>query len=201
MKILAIDAGFSRFGWAWFHWEAGKFDLNSAGWHEYSGADDRKKALRASDALVEQSQWLYRTYMSMLPSAHALIVELPSGGAKSATAMRAMGMASAVIGCAAAQQGLPVEWVPPNDVKRAMTGHLSASKDDIVRKAFELYPAFKGMVAWRKGKKGDLQPDSRTEHPADAIGAFEAAKNGQLVLSITTMIRQAGNARTTPSLF
>ena len=183
--IISIDAGFNAFGWALF---SDRGEYVKSGWYEYKKPKDKKHKVRASDLLVEQSQAVYRELSRLVVEhkATAMVVELPSGGAISASAMRAMGMASCMLACLAEVTKIPVEWVPPDQVKIAMTGRKDASKDDIIKAALGKYMQFHKDIQWIS-YKGSTRPHSNTEHAADAVGAFEAARNGQMVRMITKL--------------
>ena len=84
--------------------------------------------------------------------------EVPSGS-QSSNAMRSYGLSCAFLAM------LPNQiFVTPTDVKKFVNGTNSASKDDVMLLAREMFPNFK----WETDKKGNLIK-ARMEHVADAL--------------------------------
>lgn len=102
-----------------------------------------------------------------------LLVEIPHGGAQSGRAMRAMGLASGMIGSIVECVKLPVEWYLPNQTRIAACGNRKASKDEVVCKISEAYPDWSERIM--------SMTQTKREACADAISTYEAAKNNSLV--------------------
>lgn len=137
---------------------------------------DKKRGLRVADDTVDRASLIYRELSALVEAHHVagFACELPSGGGKSSTAVKAMALATAIVACLVERHRLPAEWVSPSDVKQALCACRNASKEDMMAEALRLWPSL--AVKWcRKGK-----PLGRFEHVADAAGVFAAVKDGRL---------------------
>jgi Holliday junction resolvasome RuvABC endonuclease subunit len=166
--LLTLDVGFKSMGWALI--EGGS--IKKCGVIETEKS--KKKTVRVADDRAWRSANLARELSSLIlcNGAKGVIGELPSGGALNAKAMAYMAMATAITAAVCEILKIPVEWVTPGDSKKALTGKRSASKEE--------------MMATIRDKFLDLPlpakyPDSKFEHVADAIAAYNAQRCGNLV--------------------
>ena len=165
--MIGIDAGFVATGWV----VADGRRIIDAGVIR-TERQARKTAVRVADDDAERCAILARELRGVLDE-HApagAVVELPTGGAQGARAIRTMGMATAVVVAVLELSFLPAEWVTPQMVKKASAGHKGASKEDVaagVLRAFE-WPELK-------------LPKGQLEHVYDAAGCLLAAENGTLM--------------------
>lgn len=164
--LLSLDVGFRNMGWVVFHggkiFACGVIETEKARNKQTRVADDN--AWRSAE-LAKGLQEIIQTY-----NVRGVIGELPSGGAQNAIAMSQMSMATAVASAVCALLDIPCEWVSPGDLKKALVGKRSASKEEIMIRVRGLYP--EADFPMTKGK---------FEHVADAVGAYHALKNGNLV--------------------
>lgn len=93
-----------------------------------------------------------------------ICVELPTGGAKSARAMSAMSMATAVIATFAATRGLPLFPVTPNEIKRLVKSKGAVEKEAVSKFVERAY-----------GMKFPSKKDVR-EHLTDAAASYLVAR-------------------------
>lgn len=115
--------------------------------------------------------------------------ELPSGGAQSSSAAKAMSLVTGCIGACVAVLNLPCEWCTPTQTKVALSGNKTASKQDMMEKATRVTGGgyekkANGIQYWMplaSGKRGPVMYGSSFEHVADALGAYMALENGLLV--------------------
>jgi hypothetical protein len=129
----------------------------------------------------------------------AIVGEMPSGGAKSAMAMRCMAAATTAVAATAAVLGVPAEWCTPTDVKLATTGLKSGTKDEVMASVAAYYGwAVQAKKVRRKTGVSErktfyvpcrglglnefrMVPGGVFEHIADAIGAYWAMRDSNLV--------------------
>lgn len=131
----------------------------------------KKKALYVAQDDVLQAQLLYDGIRDFI-EAHkptAVVVELPTAGAKGARSNRCMGMATGVIAGIAKETDLPFIWILPEDSKVALAGKKNASKKEMIKAAKELWPKF----GWPGSETND-------EHIADACAALLVARNSDI---------------------
>lgn len=129
-----------------------------------SGIDTINRCRTAFDVIREAIQ---------VHKPRVIFAEMPSGS-QSAAAMKSYGVTCMMLG---ALRPVPIP-VTPTHVKKASVGRKNASKADMIRWAFELYPD----LSWLKGSKNKMEiiaPDgkylgNKNEHIADAIAAAHA---------------------------
>ena len=179
---MTLDVGFAKCGWAVYEngepKQCGVIITNKS----------PKKQTRTSDDYAFRSGQFARQLEEIIKAyqCKALIGELPSGGAQSARAMVQMGMATAVVASVASLLSLPMEWASPRDVKIAVAGKPSATKNEMMKEVAERYGW--PEVVKTNGRKmvkyevnGEPLAACHFEHIADACGAYLALRDGNLV--------------------
>ncbi len=144
-------------------------------------ASDKKLRVMVADddarCIREIATWLDEMFMVYEPI--IICAELPSG-AQGAKAHHALGIAKGVL-CtfAVLRGGLPMAVCSPKELKTATTGNAGASKEAVMAAMGETYvinPPGSGPVGLR------FHPTKkRWEHEADALGAYHACRNSDLV--------------------
>ena len=88
-------------------------------------------------------------------------VELPTGGAQGARPNRTMGLITGAIVTYVEMKGWPTEYVTPTDVKIAVTGNKTASKNEIMER-----------IRNKLKRHSDKLPKTKDkfEHIADSVG-------------------------------
>lgn len=113
----------------------------------------------------------------------AIFAELPSGGGKSSSAVKAMAISTAITACIIERLKLPYHLVTPIENKVALVGTKTASKDEMQDACHAKYPSpiwmQKHVIKSGKNKGGLKYPDD-FEHIADAMGACVASKETSL---------------------
>lgn len=173
--IVCVDPAFAATGVVVMSYDGAAWTLVDAGLIE-TEKSDKKRGVRVADDTVERSRLIFRSLSQVVEQhkASALACELPSGGGKSASAVKAMALATGIIACLAERYSLPSEWLSPSEVKEALAGCKNAGKPAMMATALKLHPQLSNWC--RKGR-----PLNKFEHVADAVGVFEAARNGQVV--------------------
>ena len=174
---MCIDPGFSRSGVVFIDVAADSLVHFALVETERSS---KKSNVRGADDFAERSMLMFRELTRLMcdQCPDALIVEMPTLGAKSASAMRALSLASGIISSFIESTGLPYERVTPDAVKKALCGSRTASKSQMCDAAAKLHPQLRKAYASKRsadGWGGDF------EHVADAVGVYMAAKSGSLV--------------------
>jgi len=169
--ILALDIGFAHTGWVTFK---GGTPIDAGAIH--TTKSDKKQKIRASDDHVRRCGEMFTSITDLVAryDIAGLLVELPHSGGKSSTAIAAMARAQAIAACVAEAMELPVEWLQPSAVKRATTGTLTATKEQVQAAVLKRWPS--GVLAdASKGTKKNW------EHIADAAMTYVAAEGSNLV--------------------
>ncbi|KKM23476.1 hypothetical protein LCGC14_1614830 [marine sediment metagenome] len=174
--VLSIDAGFEALGWVVARLieidRKMSIDLVAVGVIR-TKKDTKKKHIYVADDDCRRIKELITGLRGVLDvvKIDGIVAEIPSGGAQGARANRCMGMSTAIVICFAEMLNVPIETYTPNEVKKVMTGKITASKEAMVAGAQAEWPDTK----WPKNK-GDIH------HAADAAATLLAAEaNGNLL--------------------
>lgn len=122
MRVIGIDPGLTRTGYGVVEEDAGRLRLVDAGTLR---ADPRAEPAAQLAALHERLGAVIGAHAPAAAAVERLFVN-----ANRRTAMRA-GQASGVALLAAAQAGVPVHEYTPSEVKRAVVGNGSATKEQV----------------------------------------------------------------------
>ncbi len=185
--ILAIDPGFANFGCSVID-GTGKI-LNVGTIHTQKA---KKKLLRVADDDVQRITTIVSGLSKVIHKykIKGVLGELPPSNSRSAKSAKGLAMAVALSVSLFTELKLPVEWATPSEVKKAMTGKASASKEDMMIAVCKRYgwKISHQKVFAKKTKKlmredpvyhplGKTMGKKTFEHIADSLGAFEALKH------------------------
>jgi len=134
------------------------------------------KQVRVNSSDLHVAHQLGELVIPMALKAKVVFVEIPVGS-QSARAMCGYGMCLGILGTLR-QMGVQLIEVTATEVKKALSGDRSASKEKMIQAGLEQYPNINWPRQTRDGKgfsKGDVH--SKAEHCADAIGAIHAGVN------------------------
>lgn len=132
-------------------------------------ADLTGKQVRQNSNDLHLAQQLADVVIPAAQKAKVIFVECPVGS-QSARAMASYGVCVGIMG-AIRSLNIPLIEVTPLEVKLSFTGNRNATKQEMITRAFELYPDAKGYPT-HHGKV-----TSKAEHVADALGAIHAGAN------------------------
>jgi Holliday junction resolvasome RuvABC endonuclease subunit len=177
MVIMAIDPGFATTGAALMELSNGQWRCAASELIKTEPPKNKGKLLKG-DADFARCMELARG-LRRLAAAHkvfGVVMELPPGGAKSASAVRAMALVTGI--CAGVLDGLDLayEVYQPGDVKKAAIGGRTGSKEEMMAWAVDAHPETAAEYCRKAGKLLNA-----FEHVADALAVFAAAKGGNLV--------------------
>jgi len=102
-----------------------------------------------------------------------IIAEVPSGGTQGARSATALGIAKGAVWAFAVLMNLPFEGYLPHEAKKAATGKINASKEDIIAAVRRRW----GGYCFPKAKK-------QLEAVCDACAVYMAAERNNLVLTL-----------------
>ena len=163
--VLAIDIGFKNTGLALFDYSPEELKLLDTA---HITTDHIKKSSKKSVVLndVEKTEFLAKELQDYMLArgVHSIVVELPTGGARSSRAVRLMGIATTVIVTLAVTMKLDAKWTTPREGKLAATDKPDAEKDEMMEAMGKIYPRINNI------------PKCRREHIADACAAMHAQK-------------------------
>lgn len=183
--ILALDVAFANTGFVVFERCAGKWVPSEHGIIKTAKETKKRNMYTADDTdrrirvICSKLDSLYEKWQPNLA-----VAELPTGGGKSSSSVKAMAIGASVVTSFTFFRGIPLHNVRPDDVKLATTGTRSASKLHIENVIETLYPAVADKYRSTKSRSGW---SGEFEHVADAIGAFLAAESSPMVRMLETL--------------
>ena len=164
MKFLSIDSSLANTGVATgIIGPTGIVTVNDIGLIETKKT--KNKQVRASSDTISRGRTTHNFIINVMRDYQpaVIFVETPSGSQNSA-AMKSYGMTCQLI---ASIFPPPIE-VTPTEVKMAALGNKTASKDDMIKWAMDVYPD----LPWEMHAE---KPKAKNEHMADAIAIAWAA--------------------------
>ena len=168
MTVVGIDSGLATCGIAVLRLLPAGEELVYTGVFT-SKPSDRKQAVRAADDLARRARELAVVLSSVLEQHRpiAIAIEAPSWPRNAGSAAK-MGAAFGVVFALAQRFDLPLVQASPMDVKKAVTGRKTASKDEVVLAVETRFPA----ITW--------PPQTGLwEHAADAVGVVLACLDSE----------------------
>lgn len=167
IPVLGMDPSFRNWGLAsaFLDLESGELSTPQLGIVQ-TGDEPKGKQVRQNSHDLIGATTLYKETQSWVNFAKVIFVEVPHGS-QSAAAMKGYGVVLGVLGSIIAS-GIPIIQVTEAENKKVFTGSRTATKDQMIAKAVELYPD----ANWPMHNK--KLSASKAEHMADAIAAIHA---------------------------
>jgi len=173
IKILGMDPAFRNFGMA-------KANINPKTLiylpYDLKLIQTEKNAENKSVAedVIRRVKYIRSISEDYCAGTDICIAEIPTGGGKSANAIKAMSYATVL---SVIDHKIPLIHVTPREVKLATVGKATATKEEMIEWAYSKWPD----LNWPKKKsKGGLElVTGKCEHLADAIAAIEAGTQKQ----------------------
>jgi Holliday junction resolvasome RuvABC endonuclease subunit len=186
IKVLAIDPAYSKTGWICgiIDCKEGLINLSLVDSGIVSTEKSKpSRGIRVADDTILRCQTWISNFKDILAthSPDLIAAELPSAGGKSASAIKAMAIATALVG--SISLGKAGDFFTPLEVKKALTGDKNASKDAMCAAAIEIFPEL-GKYASARSSSGFR---GMFEHIADAVGVLKASSDGALVRGILSV--------------
>lgn len=169
LKLLGIDAAFANMGFALGTYDLENYGIEITKLKLVTTEAQNQKVVRKSSDDLRRARELYDFIDFWIRhfNPDLVIVEVPHGS-QSARASWSLGI---VVGLLASIQ-IPMIEVSALEVKQASVGRKTASKQDMIDWAYNLYPAVQWLI---HGKKLTLN----NEHLADAIATLHAGVKTQ----------------------
>lgn len=171
MKIIGVDPSLRNFGIvsAELDIQTMKFKITDMNLVESEDNAKKQKTVRKNSDDLRRARLLHHGFVEACQDASFAFVEVPVGS-QSARAMASYGI------CIGVLSACPVAMiqVTPSEVKHAMTGIKTATKDEMIEAAVNAHPYAKWMT---RKSKGETVLMNDNEHLADAVGAIQAGLN------------------------
>ncbi|MER9176252.1 hypothetical protein NKH72_21990 [Mesorhizobium sp. M0955] len=167
-KILigGLDGSLRNFGVARMELDIATDELSVTGLYLPQTDVEKNKQVRASSATYFRAKYLHDEVTAALEGASVVFAEIPYGG-KSYDAVLGFGIVIGIYG----SLSIPLIEVSQSETKKAAVGTRTASKEEMIAWAFELYP----NAPWLTTKRGGvLVPTKANEHLADACAVVHA---------------------------
>lgn len=135
-----------------------------------TGDEPKGKQVRQNSLDLTSAETLMTGIYPLAKKAKAIFVEMPVGS-QSAAAMKGYGVCVGLIG-ALRSLGIPIIEVYEAESKKVFAGKRTATKDEMIAKALELYPDANWPRYKEKGQM--IISAAKAEHMADAIAAIHS---------------------------
>ena len=178
--ILGVDPSLTGCGWCLMDKENGNWRVVDGGIIKTSNETKKRRIYKADDdsrRIREIFKVLSRVVIEN--DIEVLVSEQPSGGGKSASAVKGMAFATAIVACLAEAHKLAMVTVTARSSKKATTGKANASKTEMQKAVAERFPEFAEdykSTRSANGFKGDF------EDIADSICAIITAEDEPAVV-------------------
>lgn len=166
IKIAGLDGSLRNFGIAKMLYDIDTGELSVDDLLLIETEKEKTKKMRASSDNYERAKKIAEQADEFTKDCVVTFAEVPFGG-KSYDAVLGFGI---VIGIYASLSVRPEE-VAPAQTKIAAVGTRTASKEEMIAWAFDLYPDAPWLTVKRKG---ELTPTQKNEHLADGVGVVHA---------------------------
>lgn len=184
VNVVGIDPSLNNFGFARGTVNLDSYEVEIENLHlaQPDKADKvTKKVVRKNSDDLRRARHLHKALQEQTKGAHLAIVEVPVGS-QSARAMASYGICVGVL----ASCGIPMIEVTPSEVKLIAVGSKTASKQDMINWAGQMYPDANWLTRKLKGK---TVMTNSNEHLADAVAAIHAGVITEQFGMATTMMR------------
>lgn len=167
IKIAGIDPALSNFGMVRADFDLDTHRVQVESVMLVQTVKDASKQVRKGSDDLRRCREIVEAMRGFLDGISLGFAEVPSGGAKSANALKALSMATALLGACPVQ----LIEVNPAEVKLATVGKRTAAKEDMIDWAIEHHPEAKWITYKRNG---EVLFADKNEHIADAICSIYA---------------------------
>jgi Holliday junction resolvasome RuvABC endonuclease subunit len=188
MKIVSVDPSLRNFGIVVADLDIDTMKFKIADMRLVESEDNAKKAktVRKNSDDLRRAKLLHDGFVEACKGANMAFVEVPVGS-QSARAMASYGICIGVL----AACPIPMIQLTPTEVKLAMTGEKTATKDEMIQAAVKAHPYARWMT---RKVRGELTLLSSNEHLADAVGAIAAGIQTNEFKGMVSMMRSLKSA-------
>lgn len=146
--ILCIDPGFAHTGWCVINKQLKTTEIIATGCIHTT--KDKTARLQSLDN-VRRIKIVFNCLLEIIKvhQPKSLAIELPTGGAKSASAIKALAFVTGLVGCLEVTSGLPTKYVSPMDIKKVILNDATrlinskkVGKDEIMQFVKDCYPNY-----------------------------------------------------------
>jgi len=186
--ILAIDPAFKNFGCSIINRQHKIINVGTI-----QTTPTKNKLLRVADDDIQRITYISGKLSKIIHhyNIKGILGELPPSSSKSQKGAKGLAMAMALSIALFTELRIPTEWATPEEVKEAMTGKKTASKEAMMIAACRKYNwnITTKNIRSKKDKSivqridniyhplGKSMGKNKFEHIADSLGAYEALKN------------------------
>lgn len=170
MIVLGVDPGFAKCGYAIVDVQPYKEVVEETGVIT-TVPSPKKLHILSTDDNVRRLREISCALETQMTEAQVVCCEAMSWP-RNASSIAKIGMVWGVIVSLADSRSIPILQASPQDIKIALCGRKTATKDDVISAIDNRYP---DMPPFR-------MPKSSWEHQADAVGAVVACLNSQAMM-------------------
>jgi len=179
MKVIGLDSGLASFGWVVAEYSSanGAPRFYRGGVLKTAPSKDVRKGLDASRRATFLFDALWKEFRSEDEVACIAVEALAFPAGKILwSVLSGLGRARGLVDALSVTLGVGIYEATPQELKKAVTGSTSASKEEVIARLVERHP--------EAGRMLETRPASQREHLADACAAVIACQafSGDLLL-------------------
>ena len=174
LKLVGLDPSLSNWGYAVGSYSTKPDSISIDRVGVFSPVISKSKQVRQNSKDLERAYELSHGVFNLIKEEvrpHVIFVEVPVGS-QSARAMASYGICVGILSALKATLSYPIFEVTPSEVKLALVGSKTASKNEMIEQAVSEYPQANWPMTTRSGITSVVA--GKAEHMADAIGAIHA---------------------------
>lgn len=165
IRVLGMDPSLRNWGMAEATYDLRTGEIEVLNLHLIQPKEETSKQVRKNSKDIEIATQLSAGIQPLLANANFIFAEVPIGS-QSARAMASYGICIGILGVINHSSRTLIE-VSPTEVKVAFTGTKTATKEQMIAKAMQLYPS--ANFPRHQGRV-----TNKAEHVADAIASIHA---------------------------
>tara|TARA_R110002074_G_scaffold105742_5_gene228416 strand:+ start:935 stop:1483 length:549 start_codon:yes stop_codon:yes gene_type:complete len=150
--------------------------------------EKKKRNIGSMDDACRRTTFIIEGIMKEIRehNVRAIICEEYAGFSQSKAGADALATSRTIVCAISHIMDIPMFFIPVDDVKYAMTGERSASKDDMIKFASKEYPDVFAKYISSRTRNGWAV---KTEHLADAFGVYKAGRKLQAIKLLEQTLR------------
>lgn len=188
IRVIGIDPGLAHFGWSVVDLYSDRERFVSCGCIRTDKSEKARK-VKVADDNVRRARYLAVELAKVLDKykpTHATSEAFSSPRSSSAAAKAAFSFGVLITSITSRRMGLST--ATPKEIKRAVTGSVSATKKQVQAALFERegYGRIEDVLTRLADRKQTLPtlPRGKWEHPCDATGSVIACLDSEIIISL-----------------
>jgi Holliday junction resolvasome RuvABC endonuclease subunit len=183
IKVLGCDPSLSNFGFVQATIDVSTNTITPLTLDLVETAPGKNKKVRKNSDDIDRCRLLSQGLKRNTQGNMICFVEMPVGS-QSARAMASYGACMGILSAC----DIPLVQLTPNEIKMSTVGSKTASKEDMITWAYNLYPHLNWIAGTKKSKNAG-QLANKNEHLADAVATLHAGIKSEDFRSVVSILK------------